>query len=250
MIKVDTAMVLAAGLGTRMRPLTDTMPKPLVPVCGTPLIDYTLNRLARAGVAKGVVNVHYFADMLEEHLAVRCVPNIVISDERETVLETGGGLLKAQKELGPAPFFCTNTDAILQDEPSEESAGEAAWSALAAHWDDACMDALLLLCPVSAASGYEGVGDFVLTQSGQVQWPETDACGGLVFTGLQLIHPRLLTGEAVRRVSTKTFWNKAMTQGRLHGIVYGGRWMHVGDPAGLAQAEEQLSGNCADGARK
>lgn len=234
--KITTAMVLAAGFGTRMRPLTDTMPKPLIPVAGTPLIDYTLDRFARAGVARAVVNVHYLADQIETHLADRAHPNILISDERGEILETGGGLIKAAPLLGDAPVFCTNTDAILEDGAGEPCAR------LLENWDDAKMDALLLLVPPEKASGYDGAGDFSLSTEGHVTWPGENRRGALVFTGLQIIHPRLFHTETLRKVSTRAFWEKAMAAGRLHGLRHDGFWMHVGDPGGLAAAEARLSG--------
>ncbi|MEO1135207.1 MAG: nucleotidyltransferase family protein [Pseudomonadota bacterium] len=151
----DTAMVLAAGLGTRMRPLTDTTPKPLIKVAGKALIDYALDQFADAGVRRAVVNVHYLADQIETHLKSREAPEIIFSDEREELMETGGGLKKAQLVLGDAPIFCTNTDAIIM---RADGAGPCA--ALSKVWDAARMDALLLLVPIAKASGYDGRGDF------------------------------------------------------------------------------------------
>ena len=237
MTDIRTAMVLAAGLGTRMRPLTDTLPKPLIPVAGKPLIDYALDRFAAAGVGRAIVNVHYLADQLEDHVRRREAPGIIVSDERDEVLETGGALLKVRELLGDAPFFCTNTDAILLDNSEE------ACALLTRAWDDAQMDALLLLCRTEAASGYQGSGDFVLENNGCLSWPKEHTPGEkFIFTGLQIIHPRLLAGEETCRVSTKVFWERAMAAGRLRGVVYDGRWMHVGDPAGLTEAESILTG--------
>ena len=235
--KITTAMVLAAGLGKRMRAHDDTLPKPLVTVSGKALIDYTLDRLARADVRTAVVNTHHMGHMIEVHLAGRTQPEIIISREESEPLETGGGLIKATEYFPNAPIFCTNTDAILLDKQNE------AWTMLSAAWVDEEMDALLLLCPVSAASGYEGTGDFLLNQSGQISWPDDGEQERFVFTGLQIIHPRLFANEELRKVSTRVFWEKAMQAGRMCGVVYHGRWMHVGDPEGVRAAEVELKGH-------
>lgn len=232
--KPDTAMVLAAGLGTRMRPLTEHLPKPLVEVAGKTLIDYTLDRFSAFGVSRVVINVHYLADMIEAHIANRKTPKVIISDERDLLLETGGGLKKALSVLGARPVFCTNTDAILIDEPADE-----ACMMLADAWNDFDMDALLLLIPHMSASGYDGKGDFHLREDGTLQW-RTGASAPFIYTGLQIIHPRLLENAPEGAFSLKVLWDKAMAQGRLHGIVHRGFWMHVGDPAGLKIAEDRL----------
>ncbi len=223
-------MVLAAGLGTRMRPLTDDMPKPLIPVAGKALIDWTLDRFAAAGVSRAVVNVHYRADQMEAHLAARLRPEIAISDERALLLETGGGLKKARAILGEAPVYCTNTDAILVDE------GEEACAALADAWRDRDMDALLLLVPKESASGYDGAGDFDLDGAGRPAWRRF-ASAPFVFTGLQIIRPALLDGAPEGPFSMRLLWERAMATGRLFAIAHTGPWMHVGDPQGLALAE-------------
>ena len=161
-----TAMVLAAGLGTRMRPLTNTKPKPLIDVAGKALIDYSLDRFVFAGVERAVVNVHYLADQIEAHIGARTNLAIDISDERETLLETGGGLKKALPLLGDAPIFCTNTDAILLDSEGGEACAE-----LAHEWVDEEMDALLLLVPIDETSGYDGAGDFLVwTQDNRLRF--------------------------------------------------------------------------------
>ena len=242
MTKIDTAMVLAAGLGTRMRPLTDNTPKPLIQVAGKALIDYTLDRFFAAGVERAVVNVHYLAEQMEAHLAERTVPRVLISDERAQPMETGGALIQAAPALGDGPVFCTNTDAILLDTPDGNGEGEAC-ADLAAAWDDEAMDALLLLCPLDRASGYDGTGDFILDEQGRVCWPQSDpAAERYVFTGLQVIHPRLFADEPLRKVSTRAFWEQAMEAGRLYGRLHKGPWMHVGDPEGLKLAEARLGG--------
>lgn len=231
-----TAMVLAAGLGKRMRPLTDNRPKPLVPVAGKPLIDYTLDRFAAAGIARAVVNVHYFADMMEAHLESRAAPEIVISDERDLLLETGGGVKNAAQFLGNAPFFSTNTDAILLD----EGGGEAC-AALAHAWDEDAMDALLLLVPRERASGYDGAGDFDLSVDGRIAF-RSGKTALHIFTGLQILSPRLLEGAPEGPFSMRLLWDRAVSAGRLHGALHKGFWMHVGDFAGLEAAEARLAG--------
>lgn len=230
-----TAMVLAAGLGKRMRPLTDDRPKPLIKVAGKPLIDYALDRFAAAGVERAVVNVHFFADMMETHVRRRTSPEIVISDERSLLLETGGGLKHAQSHLGAAPVFCTNTDAILLDERGSEACAR-----LADSFDLGEMDSLLLLAPIENASGYEGGGDFELRPGARVAW-RTGKTAPFVFTGLQIISPRLLEGAPDGPFSMRLLWDRALAAGRLRGVVHEGFWMHVGDPAGIALAEARLA---------
>jgi MurNAc alpha-1-phosphate uridylyltransferase len=230
-MRPSIAMVLAAGLGTRMRPLTDQLPKPLIKVAGKALIDHALDRFAAAGVTRAVVNVHYRADQMEAHLADRRAPQIVISDERALLLETGGGLKKARPHLGRAPIFCTNTDAILVD-----GAGGEPCAALANAWRDDAMDALLLLAPIGLASGYDGAGDFDLGGDGGLDW-RAGKTAPFVYTGLQIIRPSLLDGAPDGPFSLRVLWDKARAKGRMKGIVHEGPWMHVGDPAGLALAE-------------
>ena len=229
------AMVLAAGLGTRMRPLTDVIPKPLIKVAGKPLIDYALDRLATDGVSTAVVNVHYLADQLEEHLAARKNPKVIISDERDLLMETGGGLKKARSHFSEAPLFCTNTDAILIDKSAT-----SACAALAQSWDESAMDALLLLSPTGQASGYQGRGDFHRAADGRIAFRDAEAAP-FVFTGLQIISPALIDEGPEGPFSTKQLWDKAGARGRLFGIVHSGRWLHVGDPQGLVSAEKILS---------
>ena len=232
-----TAMVLAAGLGTRMRPLTDNMPKPLIPVAGKPLIDYALDRFAAAGVNKTIVNVHYLADQIETHVKSRTAPDVVISDERDLLLETGGGLKKARPLLGDDPIFCTNTDAILLD-----AEGEEACATLMDTWDNEKMDSLLLLAPIAKTSGYDGKGDFNRDADGQITLRTGDSAP-YVFTGLQLISPALIDHGPEGPFSTKLLWDRAKEEGRLFGAIHNGFWMHVGDPAGLEAAEARLAAN-------
>lgn len=235
------AMVLAAGLGTRMRPMTDDRPKPLVKVGGRALIDWTLDRFAAAGVDTAVVNVHYFADMMEAHLKSRAAPRVIISDERGLLLETGGGLAHARAHLGEAPVFCANTDAILIDD-----AGSEACARLAAAWRPETMDALLLLAPMGQVSGFDGAGDFDLDTDGRLAWRSrpTAACA---YTGLQILKPELLDGAPSGRFSMRVLWDKAAAAGRFCGLAHQGFWMHVGDPQGHAAAEARLAAAARSG---
>ncbi|MEM9726818.1 MAG: nucleotidyltransferase family protein [Pseudomonadota bacterium] len=237
------AMVLAAGLGQRMRPLTNDRPKPMIRVAGRPLIDYALDRLAQGGVAEAIVNVHYFADMLEAHLADRrAAPRIVISDERERLLDTGGGLLKAAPLLGDAPVFYCNTDAILVDGRVDPL------RAMQAAWRDDAMDALLLVAPLRIASGYGGAGDFDLDADGRLVRRGTRPAAPYVWTGVQIMHPRLLKDAPPGAFSTNLLWDKAIAAGRAFGLIHDGLWMHVGSPDGLEEAErrlDQLKRRCA-----
>lgn len=233
-------MILAAGLGTRMRPLTNDRPKPLIEVAGKALIDYTLDQLADAGVDKTIVNVHYLADQIEAHCAHRTKPQITISDERKKLLETGGGLLKAAPLIGHDPFYCCNTDAILQNHK-----GKNALTRLQEFFDPEKMDALLLLCPLKSASGYDGHGDFSLSsgdESGPLQWRQDSPINAplYIYTGYQILHPRLLHGPANTPFSAKNFWQCAMDKSRAYGLIHDGKWMHVGDPEGLALARKEL----------
>ncbi len=231
----NTAMVLAAGLGTRMRPLTDQKPKPLINVSGKALIDYTLDRFSKAGVARAIVNVHYRSDQVETHLKDRTAPQIIISDERGQLLETGGGLKKARVHFGETPVFCTNTDAIMVDQN-----GKDACAALSDCWNDKDMDALLLLAPIEHTSGYDGNGDFDRSADGQIALRSNETAP-FVFTGLQIISPALIEEGPDGPFSTKLLWDIAASRGRLHGVVYDGYWMHVGDPDGLEKAERFLA---------
>ncbi len=233
-------MILAAGLGTRMRPLTDDTPKPLIEVAGKALMDYTLDRLAEAGIDKTIVNVHYLADQIEAHCAKRKNPKIIISDERQQLLETGGGLLKAAPLIGNDPFYCCNTDAILQNSKSKN-----ALTRLQEFFDPEKMDAALLLCPLNSASGYDGHGDFSLSAGdifGPLQWRDDSPEDAplYIYTGYQILHPRLLHGPANTPFSAKTFWQTAMAKSRAYGLVHDGKWMHVGDPQGLKLAQKEL----------
>lgn len=233
----DTAMVMAAGLGKRMRPLTTTQPKPLVRVAGKPLIDHSLDRLAEAGVAKAVVNVHYLADALEAHLAKRSTgPAIAVSDERALLLETGGGMVRAQAQgLLPDPFFCLNSDNIWLDGPRD------IFRELSDGWDAECMDALLMLVRHPQAHNYDGLGDFRLDPLGRVSRRQAGRLAPYVYTGIQLVSHRLLRDAPEGPFSTNVLWSRAIAEGRLYGMVHTGHWFEVGTPQAIRPTEEILS---------
>ena len=230
----DTAIVLAAGLGKRMRPLTATRPKPLVSVAGKPLIDHALDRLAEAGVARAVVNVHYLADALEAHLAHRIAPAIIISDERGELLETGGGMVKALPLL-PDPFFCLNSDAVWLDGPRN------VFRELSSAWNPAEMDALMLLVRHSAAFNYEGKGDFHLDPLGRIGRRRTGRIAPYIYTGIQLVSHRLLRDAPAGPFGTMQLWSRAIDEGRLYGVVHTGEWCEVGTPEAIAPTEARLT---------
>jgi MurNAc alpha-1-phosphate uridylyltransferase len=226
---IDTAMVLAAGFGVRMRPLTDDRPKPMVVLAGRTLLDRALERLARAGVRQTVVNTHYLADVIRRHLDGRA--GIVISHEAE-ILETGGGVRRALPLLGDRPFFVVNSDAVWLDGPVP------ALSRLAAAWDEARMDALLLLQPVGAAIGYAGPGDYHLDALGTLRRRATNETAPYLFAGVQILHPRLFRDAPEGPFSLNRLYDAAQAAGRLHGIVHDAEWFHVGTPEDLARTED------------
>lgn len=231
------AMVLAAGLGTRMRPLTDTLPKPLIPVAGKALIDRTLDWLAESGVTEAVVNSHYKASMIAAHLEKRQHPVIHLSHEAD-ILETGGGIKNALPLLGDEPFFCINSDVICID------GAKPALHRLEKAWDENRMDALLLLHPVEKAIGYKGPGDFLLTPDGLRRRLDEHSVP-LVFTGIQMLHPRLFENAPAGAFSLNVLYNRAMhkdgTLSRVASVIHEGEWLHVGDLEGLAEAEKFLN---------
>ncbi len=229
----DTAMVLAAGLGKRMRPLTASQPKPLVRVAGKALIDHALDRLAHAGVARAVVNVHYLADALEAHVTARKTPQVTISDERAQLLETGGGMAQALEHL-PDPFFALNSDNIWLDGP------RSAFADLSSRWDPAAMDALLLLVPHARAHSFHGPGDFHMDPLGQVSRRQDGRIAPFIFTGIQLVSYRLLRDAPDGPFSTNILWDRAIAEGRLFGIAFTGQWFEVGTPAAIVPTEAAL----------
>lgn len=226
-------MVMAAGMGKRMRPLTASQPKPLVRVAGKPLIDHTLDRLKDAGVARAVVNVHYLADALEAHLSERRSPEVIISDEREALLETGGGMVKAQEHL-PDPFFCLNSDNIWLEGP------RSAFHDLSARWNPEVMDALLLLVPHGSARNFQGKGDFHMDAMGKVTRRRSGRIAPFIYTGIQLVSHRLLRDAPEGKFSTNIFWSRAIEEGRLYGSAFTGQWFEVGTPQAIGPTEEAL----------
>ena len=229
----DTAMIMAAGLGKRMRPLTTPTPKPLVRVAGKPLVDHALDRLIEAGVSRAVVNVHYLADPLEAYLTEREKPKVIISDERAELLETGGGMVKAQPHL-PDPFFCLNADNIWLDGPRD------AFYDLSARWDSEKMDALLLLVGHSRAVNFSGQGDFYMDPVGELSRRRPGRIAPFIYTGIQLVSKRLLREAPEGKFSTNILWNRAIAEGRLYGLAFTGRWFEVGTPQAIAPTEDAL----------
>ncbi len=231
--RVTRAMVLAAGLGLRMRPLTDTRPKPLIEVARRTMLDRALDRLVDAGVTDCVVNTHYLGAMIHDHLARRDVPRIAFSDEAMP-LDTGGGVARALPQLGDEPFFIVNADVLWLD------GRRSALRRLAELWVDTSMDALLLLHPTVRALGYEGRGDFVVDPQGVTRRRREMEVSPYVFTGVELAHPRLFDGAPKGAFSLNILFDRAAENGRLHAAVHDGEWFHVGTPAALAAAEAAM----------
>ena len=230
-----TAMVLAAGLGTRLRPLTLDRPKALVTVGGRALIDHMLDRLADAGVRRVVVNVHAFADALERHVLGRRDLEVLISDERAEPLETAGGLKAARPLLGDAPILVTNIDSVWIE------AGGPALDALMNAWDPARMDDLLMLAPLTRSLGFDGPGDFFLAPDGALTHRGQAASAPLAYMGVHLMKPALIDAWPAAAHGILPHWLEMSTRGRLHGVTLDGFWMHVGDPAAHAAAEAHLA---------
>ncbi len=231
-----TAMVMAAGLGKRMRPLTATRPKPLVSVAGKPLIDHVLDRLRAAGIARAVVNMHYLADALEAHLAHQTGIEIVLSDERAQLMETGGGLVQALPLLGDAPVLVVNSDNLWVDGPIDTI------KLLAARFDPAIMDALLLMVPLSRAHNHGGQGDFHLAADGRITGRrKAGRVAPFAYTGIQILHPRLIADWPEGPFSTMVFWERALAAGRAYGLVHQGLWFDVGTPGAIPKTEALLA---------
>ena len=228
------AMVLAAGLGTRMRPFNGQLPKPLVRVGGKALIDYVLDRLAAQGVERAVVNVHHLADQIEHHLAQRRQPKIVISDERGELLGTGGGVVKALPQLGDTPFFHVNSDTIWIDGVKPNLAR------LAEAFDSARMDALLLLAPAASSTGYGGRGDFSMAADGGLMRRGEREVVPFVYAGAAILTPAFFAGAPPGAFSMSPLFDRAADTGRLCGLRLEGVWMHVGTPEAIQAAEKAL----------
>jgi MurNAc alpha-1-phosphate uridylyltransferase len=236
---IRRAFVPAAGLGTRMHPITETRPKALVEVAGRTLLDHALDRLSAAGVEEAVVNVHHFADMVEAHLAGRQHPKIVISDERDSLLETGGGLVKALPLLGDKPFFVVNADTMWLDSVRSNLVR------LAEAFDPVKMDGLLLLASSVGSIGYAGRGDFRLDPLGRLlRRPERDLAP-FVYAGAAVISPALLKDAPAGAFSLNKLFDRAIEAERLHGMRLEGMWMHVGTPDAIAEAEDSIARSAA-----
>jgi N-acetyl-alpha-D-muramate 1-phosphate uridylyltransferase len=231
----ETAMVLAAGLGTRMRPLTDDRPKALVTVAGRALIDHVLDRLVEAGVRRAIVNVHAFADMLEAHVRRRRDIEVLISDERARLMETGGGVRQARPMLGDKPIVVCNIDSVW-----EEPQGSAI-ARLAAGFDPARMGARLMLASMDQCLGFEGAGDFFMDEHGVLSFRDALPHAPWAYMGVQIIDPRIVDNEPLEPFGFMRVWRRLVAEGRLHGAPLGGFWMHVGDPEARAQAEVRLA---------
>ncbi len=234
MSQITAAMIMGAGLGSRMRPLTDDRPKPLVRVAGKTLIDHSIDRLVAAGVTTVVVNLHYRAEMLRAHLQQRHNVEIIFSDETEKLLDTGGGVVKALHLFDDKPFLVLNSDSIWVEGPV------AALPAMMAHWDGARMDGLLLLADMQTALGYEGRGDFVLKAQGHVLRARDHAGAAYAYPGVQIVHPRMFAGAPDGPFSTNLMWDRAIAKDRLFGTVLDGVWIHVGTPQAHDEAEAYL----------
>ena len=232
-----TAMVMAAGLGKRMRPLTATRPKPLVEVAGKPLIDHVFDRLRSAGIQRAVVNVHYLADTLEAHLRTRVKDiEVIVSDERKQLMETGGGLVQARELLGDDPVLVVNSDNLWVDGPID------AIRALAQQWDDSRMDALLLVVPSARANNHNGRGDFHLDAHGRITGRRKPGrVAPFVYTGVQIFSPRLIRDWPEGPFSTNLFWNRAIEAGRAWAMPHQGLWFDVGTPQAVGETEALLA---------
>src|ERR1700726_3965121 len=231
-VKPAKAMVLAAGLRVRMRPWTDRMPKPLVRVAGRTLLDHVLEKLGDAGVGEAVVNVHYLPDQIIDHVAGRTRPRVIISDERDQVLGTGGGVVKALPLLGPAPFFLVNADTLWIDGVRPNLAR------LAEAFDPARMDILLLMAPTAGSTGYEGNGDYAMLPDGALRRRKEHQVVPFVYAGVAIISPAIFAGAPSGEFSLTKMFDAANEQERLFGLRLDGTWMHVGTPDAIGAAEE------------
>jgi MurNAc alpha-1-phosphate uridylyltransferase len=230
----DTVMVFAAGLGKRMRPVTDVLPKPLVKIGGRAMIDHMLDRFAEIGVKRAIVNVHYLADQLEQHLAERAAPEIIISDEREKLLDQGGGIKKVLPLIGGAPFFICNTDAIWLEGARSNLAR------LAERWDADAMDILLLVAASATSVGVDWAGDFLMDTEGRLSRRGESDVAPFVYAGVGIIKPQLFAGVKEDVFRLAPFFFSAAERGRLFGQRLDGQWLHVGTPAAIEEAERAI----------
>jgi N-acetyl-alpha-D-muramate 1-phosphate uridylyltransferase len=230
----ETAMVFAAGLGMRMRPLTDKLPKPLIKVGGRALIDHCLDRLADSGVERAIVNVHWLADQIEAHLARRRSPKILISDERSKLLDQGGGIKRALPMIGKDPFLICNTDAFWIEGPRSNLAR------LAAAFDPEAMDILLLVAAGAGAVGVDWPGDFTMSREGALTPREPRHVAPFVYTGVGIVKPELFASEPAEVFRLAPYFHAAAAKGRLYGVRLDGLWVHVGRPETIAEAERAI----------
>jgi len=232
----QAAMILCAGLGTRMRPLTDDRPKPMVELNGRPMIDHAVRKLAESGIERLVVNLHYKGEVLKRHLEASCPKGIALAfSEEKDLLDTGGGIKKALPLLGASPFFVINGDVYWRDGTA------STFARLAERWDAETMDALLLMVPAVSGFGYEGLGDFLMDPVGRLARRPESRVAPFLFGGLQLIHPRLFENAPEGPFSINRLWNRAIEQDRLYGLRHEGEWMHVGTPETLAGANARMA---------
>lgn len=234
------AMVLAAGLGTRMRPITETMPKPLVRIAGKALLDWALDGLAAAGVGQAVVNVHHFPEQIVAHLAGRSRPKVTISDESGRLLDSAGGVVKALPLLGPSPFFILNADTFWIDRSQSNLA------ALALAWDATAMDILIMLADLQSATGHSGKSDFLLGRDGRLA-RSGGAPEGLIYAGAAIVHPRIFVGAEAEPHSLNLYFDRAIAAGRFFGHRMDGRWITVGTPDAIAPAEAAVAKALVEG---
>lgn len=238
-IRPNRAMILAAGIGKRMRPITATVPKPLVEVAGRSLIDHGLDRLERAGVERAVVNVHYLADLVSAHIRRRERPEIVISDEREKLLDTGGGIAKALRHIGEEPFYVINSDSFWIEGPRPN----LDW--LAGAWDGDRMDALLLLASTVRSVGYHGRGDFRMDPAGRLERRPEREVAPFAYAGAAILHPRLFADCPDGPFSLNILFDNAIEADRLFGVRMDGSWLHVGTPETIGEAELSIADSAA-----
>jgi MurNAc alpha-1-phosphate uridylyltransferase len=234
-LQIRNAMVFAAGLGTRMRPISDKIPKPLIPVAGKPLIDHVLDRCAEAGVEKAIVNVHYLPDQIEAHLASRQVPRIVIADERDKLLDQGGGIKKVLGEFGGEPFLIFNTDAFWIEGPSSNL------RRLMAAWDGEAMDVLLLVSDIVTSIGVDWPGDFTMDPLGRLAKRDPRLVAPFVYAGAGIMKPELFANEPQEVFRLAPYFFAAAERGRLYGVRLDGVWLHVGTPEAIVEADRAVA---------
>jgi len=234
-----SGMVLCAGLGTRMLPLTLSTPKPLINVAGKPLIGHAVKQLENAGIENIIVNVHYLADQVETWVREHDNPAIKISDEREELLETGGGVLKARGLLGSSPFFVLNSDAFWIDQ-SNLAPGDSTLEKMRAGFNPDECDFLLLLARHEAAVGFDGNGDFFCSNDGRLKRRGDADQAPFIFAGCYLAHPRVLDNSPSGAFSMNVLWDRSLAAGRVWGIVHDGLWLHVGTPDAIGAAEDAI----------